>query len=58
MVRVARDNCAWGHRRIAGELLKVGRRIAPSTVWQVLKDSGIDPAPRRSGPSWRQFLTV
>ena len=30
--------------------------MAPSTVWQILKDAGIDPAPRRSGQSWRAFL--
>jgi putative transposase len=51
-------NCAWGYRWIAGELLELGHRFAPSAVWRVLKDSGIDPASRRSGPSWKQFLTV
>jgi hypothetical protein len=30
--------------------------VAPSTVWEILRAAGIDPAPRRSGPSWRQFL--
>ena len=30
--------------------------MAPSTVWEILHAAGIDPAPRRSGPSWRQFL--
>ena len=30
--------------------------VAPSTVWQILHAAGIDPAPRRSGPTWRQFL--
>ena len=30
----------------------------PCTVWQILQDAGLDPAPRRSGPSWRQFLTA
>ena len=47
-----------GHRRIAGELLKLGHRIAPSTVWEILSAAGIDPAPRCSGPSWRQFLAA
>jgi putative transposase len=30
--------------------------IAPSTVWEILRAAGIDPAPRRAGPTWRQFL--
>lgn len=34
----------------------VRAKIAASTVWQVLKDAGIDPAPERSGRSWRAFL--
>jgi transposase InsO family protein len=58
ILRMARDNPLWGHRRIAGELLKLGHRIAPSTVWEILTGAGIDPAPRRSGPSWKQFLTA
>ena len=57
-MRMARDNPYWGHRRIAGELLKLGHRIAPSTVWEILRAAGIDPAPRRSGPTWKQFLTT
>jgi hypothetical protein len=39
----------------AGELIRLGHRITASTVWQILHDAGIDPAPRRSGPTWRQF---
>src|SRR5207247_1453401 len=46
----------WGHRRIHGELAKLGVTVAPSTVWEILRAAGINPAPRRSGPSWRQFL--
>jgi hypothetical protein len=45
-----------GHRRIHGELTKLGLTVAASTVWEILHAAGIDPAPRRSGPSWRQFL--
>jgi putative transposase len=41
---------------IHGELTKLGVMVAPSTVWEILHAAGIDPAPRRSGPSWRQFL--
>jgi putative transposase len=45
-----------GHRRIHGELVKPGVTVAPSTVREILHAAGIDPAPRRSGPTWRQFL--
>ena len=58
VIRMATDNPAWGHRRVQGELARLGHRIAASTVWQILHDAGIDPAPRRSGPTWKQFLTA
>ena len=56
VVRLAKENPLWGHRRIHGELAKLGIAVAPSTVWEILRAAGIDPAPRRSGPTWRQFL--
>ena len=56
VLEMARDNQGWGYRRIHGELAGLGHKLAPSTVWQILKDAGIDPAPRRSGQSWRAFL--
>jgi hypothetical protein len=46
----------WGYRRIHGELTKLGVTIAPSTVYEILRAAGISPAPRRAGPTWRQFL--
>jgi putative transposase len=46
----------WGYCRIHGELTKLGVTVAPSTVWEILRAAGIDPAPRRSDPTWRQFL--
>jgi transposase InsO family protein len=58
VIRMATENPTWGHRRVQGELVRLGHRIAASTVWQILHDAGIDPTPRRSGPTWRQFLTV
>ena len=58
VVRIATDNPAWGHRRVQGELVRPGHHIAASTVWQILHDAGIGPAPRRAGPTWKQFLTA
>jgi transposase InsO family protein len=58
VLRLAVENSSWGYRRIHGELAELGYQIAASTVWSILKRAGIDPAPRRDGPSWRQFLRV
>jgi putative transposase len=55
-VRLAKENPQWGYRRVHGELTKLGVTVAQSTVWEILRTAGIDPAPRRSGPTWRQFL--
>ena len=51
VVVMARQNPGWGHRRIQGELARLGHKIAYSTVWEILKKAGIDPAPQRSGPT-------
>ena len=56
VLRLARENPRWGYPRIAGELLKVGVRVSPSTVRRLLLAAGLTPAPRRAGPSWRDFL--
>jgi putative transposase len=56
VLEMARDNSGWDYRRIHGELAGLGHKLAPSTVWKILKDAGIDPAPRRSGQTWRAFL--
>jgi hypothetical protein len=58
VIRMATDNPAWGHRRVQGKLVKLGHPIAASTVWQILHAAGIDHAPRRAGPTWKQFLTA
>lgn len=47
-----------GHRRIQGELARLGHVIAASTVWEILHAAGIEPAPRRAGPTWREFLAA
>jgi putative transposase len=48
----------WGYRRICGELTGLGHMIAPSTIWEILKEAGIDPAPRRAAASRGQFLSA
>src|SRR5664279_3224488 len=55
VLRLAQENPDWGHRRIHGELLGIGYRVAAATVWNILHRAGLDPAPRRTGPTWRQF---
>jgi putative transposase len=58
VLRLAFENANWGYRRIADELGRLGVEIAPSTVWSILKNAGVDPAPRRAGMSWPAFLRV
>jgi putative transposase len=55
-LRLARENPTWGYRRIHGELCRLGFKIGASTVWAILKRAGVDPAPKRSALTWRQFL--
>lgn len=56
VLRLARENGSWGYRRLHGELLTLGVKVAPSTVWEILRDAGIDPAPDRVTTTWTQFL--
>jgi len=56
VARLATENPTWGYRRIHGELAALGYRIGASTVWAILRRAGIDPSPRRAGPSWSEFL--
>jgi transposase len=58
VVRLARENPAWGYRRIHGELGRLGYkgRIGASTVWAILHRPGVEPAPTRSALTRRQFL--
>jgi putative transposase len=57
VLRLARENPTWGYRRVHGELCRLGYkgRIGASTVWTILQRAGVDPAPKRSAVSWRQF---
>jgi putative transposase len=56
VVRLGRENPRCGYQRIRGELLKLGIRISATTVRTILLRGGLDPAPRRTGPTWTQFL--
>jgi putative transposase len=58
VLRLAKENPQWGYRRIHGELATMGVVIAASSVWAILKRHGIDPSPRRSGPTWAEFLAA
>ncbi len=56
IVRLARENSRWGYLRIVGELKKLGIAVSKGSVANVLRGHGLRPAPRRSGPTWVEFL--
>ena len=56
ILELADQNPTWGHRRIQGELVGLGFRVSPATVWRILRSAGADPAPRRAEQSWTAFL--
>jgi transposase InsO family protein len=56
VLRLVRENPSWGYRRIHGELSALGIKTAASTVWEILKAEGIDPAPDRGATTWADFL--
>jgi transposase len=56
ILRLAAENPSWGYRRIHGELALLGVKVAPSTVWEILKTDGIDPAPQQATVRWADFL--
>ncbi|MGI5323779.1 hypothetical protein [Actinomadura nitritigenes] len=51
-----RENPDWGYRRVHGELLVLGIKVAASTVWEILNAAGVDPAPERASTTWTGFL--
>ncbi|MFD8762784.1 integrase core domain-containing protein [Streptomyces mirabilis] len=57
VLRLAGQNPNWGYRRIHGELAALGIKVAAATVWNILKEHGIDPAPDRDHTTWANFLS-
>jgi hypothetical protein len=57
VLRMARENTSWGYKRIEGALHNLGYAICSSTVANILKQHGIEPAPaRKRTTSWSTFL--
>ncbi|MFI1736007.1 integrase core domain-containing protein [Streptomyces acidicola] len=56
VLRLARENPSWGYRRIHGELAALGIKVAASTVWEILREHGVPPAPERQNTTWADFL--
>jgi transposase InsO family protein len=56
ILRLVRENPSWGYRRVHGELTTLGIKVAPSTVWEILKQARLDPAPERASTTWADFL--
>ncbi|MFG2524917.1 integrase core domain-containing protein [Streptomyces sp. NPDC048527] len=57
VLRLAGENPNWGYRRIHGELAALGIKVAAATVWNILREHGIDPAPERDHTTWANFLS-
>jgi hypothetical protein len=57
VVRMATENNSWGYDRIQGALKNIGHKVAPTTIANILRRHGIEPAPERMKRStWRTFL--
>ncbi|WP_231591108.1 helix-turn-helix domain-containing protein [Saccharothrix sp. ST-888] len=56
VLRLAAENPAWEYRRLHGELLVLGIKVAAPTIWEILKEAGIPPLPERTSTTWAAFL--
>lgn len=56
ILRMAKENPRWGCVRIQGELGRLGIKVGATTIRTLLRRHGLGPSPRRSGPSWSEFL--
>jgi transposase InsO family protein len=57
VLRLARENTAWGYDRIQGALANLGHQISDQTVGNILKEHGIEPAPdRKRQTTWKTFI--
>jgi hypothetical protein len=56
VLRLARENPGWGYERIRGEVAKVGVLVSTTSIRRLLRGARLGPAPRREGPTWREFL--
>ncbi|MBE1582231.1 hypothetical protein ACFPOI_44065 [Nonomuraea angiospora] len=53
---LVRENPSWGYRRVHGELATLRITVAASTIWEILKREGVDPASERASTTWADFL--
>jgi len=58
ILRLAKENPRRGYQRLRGEFLKLGITVSATTVANILRHSGLGPAPRRKGPSWAEFVSA
>ena len=56
VLRLVAENPTWGYRRVQGELLTLEVKVAASTVWEIRRTAGVDPAPDRAATTRSQFL--
>ncbi|MFD7778166.1 hypothetical protein [Streptomyces sp. NPDC059753] len=55
-MHLAREDPSWGYSRLYGELIVPGVEVAASTIWEILKEAGMSPTPKRASSTWATFL--